>query len=101
MLMILQDFDLRVAYKPGKYLHIADRFSRAHLQEQTEQLLEEELEVNLLSARLPISEEKLNQFKTATAEDLELQQVMTAVQLGWLVQVSQVPAEIKTYWTSF
>lgn len=81
-------------------MHIADALSRAYLQEQTEQLLEEDLEVNLLTAQhLPISEEKLSQFKTATAVDDELQLVIEAVQSGWPEQVSQVPAEIKKYWT--
>lgn len=82
MLMRLQAFDLCVTYKPGKDLHIADTLSRAYLREQTEQLLEEELEVNLQSAHLPVSEEKLNQFKSATAEDRELQLVIKAVQSG-------------------
>ncbi len=56
MLIRLQAFDLHVAYKPGKDLHI-HTVSRAYLQEQTE-LLEEELEVNQLSAHTqsPISE---------------------------------------------
>ncbi len=99
MLMRLRAFDLHVAYKPGKDLHIADTLSRTYLQEQTEQLLEVELEVSLLSAHLQISEEKLSQFKTATAEDGELQLVMKVVQSGWPVQVTRVPAEIKKYWT--
>lgn len=46
------------------------------MQEQTEQLLEKELQVNLLSAHLQVSEEKLSQFKTATAEDGEMQLVI-------------------------
>lgn len=36
---------------------------------------------------------------SATAEDSELQLVMKAVQSGWPVQVSQVPAEKNKYWT--
>lgn len=40
--MRLQALDLRVAYKPST-LHIVDTLSRAYLQEQTQQLLEEEL----------------------------------------------------------
>lgn len=58
-----------------------------------------EIEVNLLSAQLPITDEKLSHFKTATAEDAELQLVMKAVKLGWPEHVHQVLAEIKKYWT--
>ena len=96
--MRLQAFDLQVVYKPGKDLHIADTFSRAYLQEQADKLLEEEIVVNLLTEHLPISEEKLSQFKNS-ATDSELQLVMRAIQSGWPEQVSQVPAEIRKYWT--
>lgn len=72
MLIRPQAFDLIVTYKSGKDLHIVDALSRPYLQEQTDQILEDELEVNLLSVHLQISEEKLIQFKTATAENGEL-----------------------------
>ncbi len=75
--------DLHVSYKPGKELYIADTLSRAYLKEQTEPLLEDELQVHSLSVCLPISKEKLTTFRTATAEDEELQMVMEVVQSGW------------------
>lgn len=87
MLMRLQAFNLCVTYKLEKDLHFADTLSR---QEQPEQLLEEELKVNLLPAHLAASEEKLNQLKTATAEDEELQSVMNAVQSGWPELIGQI-----------
>lgn len=72
--MRLQAFDLHVAYQTGKYLHIAGTLSRAYFQEQTEQLFQEEIEVNLLSAHIPISE------KTKSVEKLKL---LRTVNCNW------------------
>lgn len=98
MLMRLQSFNLQVSYKPGKDLFIADTLSRAFLNEQTE-VLEEELEINVLSTNLPISEDKMAQFKRATADDNELQQVKNAVMSGWPENIKHVIPEIRKYWT--
>lgn len=98
MLMRLQAFNLKVSYKPGKDLYIADTLSRAFLKEQNE-VLEEELEVHVVSANLPISEEKMEQFKKATANDGELQQVRNAVMSGWPENIKSVPPGIRKYWT--
>ncbi len=54
MLMRLQLYDLHVSYKPGKELYIADTLSRAYLKEQTEPLLEDELQVHSLSVFLSV-----------------------------------------------
>ncbi len=81
--MRLQLYDLHVSYKPGKELYIADTLSRAYLKEQSEPLLDDELQVHSLAVCLPISKEKLNTFRTATAEDEEFQMVMEVVQSGW------------------
>ncbi|KAI2666787.1 Retrovirus-related Pol polyprotein from transposon 17.6 [Labeo rohita] len=93
MLMRLQLYDIRVSYKPGKELYIADTLSRAYLKEQVESLLEDELQVHTLLVCLPISKEKQETFRTATIQDAELQQVVNVVQSGWpddIVKSSQV-----------
>lgn len=102
MLMKLQLqllYDLRVSYKPGKDLYIADTLSRAYLKIQVEPLLEDELQVQTLSLFLPISKEKKETFRTATIQDVELQQVMNVVQSGWPDDIREVPADIRKYWT--
>lgn len=62
-----------VTYKPGKELHIADALGRSYLQEQKGDFLGEELEVSWVTPQLPISEEKLNMFRKATADVHEMQ----------------------------
>ncbi|XP_056135369.1 G2/mitotic-specific cyclin-B2-like [Lampris incognitus] len=74
MLMRLQKYSLNVNYKPGKEMHIADALSRASLKDLTDSTQEEELDVSYVVQQLPVSEEKLQQFKEATQEDEELRQ---------------------------
>lgn len=52
MLLRLQRYSLKVTYRPGKELHIADALSRAFLKEQREDLLEKDLEVNMVTSQL-------------------------------------------------
>ena len=79
MLMRLQKYSLEVKYKPGKEMHIADSLSRVFLKEHHEKLLDEELEINFVTHQLPVSEEKLKEFKEATKEDAELSLVANVI----------------------
>lgn len=62
-------------------------------------LLEDELQVNVLSACLPNSDVKLNAFKKETTANEELKLVMSLVQTGWCTKIQRVPADIRIYWT--
>ena len=100
MLLTLQRYDLRIVYKPGKGLFIADALSRNYLDETNETLVPQ-LEVNEvhLTAHLPMSPEKYKEFQKATAEDPVLQAVKDAVHEGWPKTKAKTQAEIKPYWT--
>ena len=65
----LQKYDLQVAYKPGKYLYVADTLSRSYLQETKEQLVSE-TEINAINPKsyLPISPEKYAQRQSVSQE---------------------------------
>ncbi|CAB3999691.1 poly [Paramuricea clavata] len=71
MLLALERYELRIVYKPGKELFIADALSRNYL-EETKETLVQELEVNevYLTAHLPISAEKYQEVQKATADDV-------------------------------
>lgn len=97
--MRLQKYSLEVKYKPGKEMHIADALSRAFLKEQKAKLLDGELEVNFVSPQLPVSEEKLQEFRKATEEDAELGLVAKAILKGWPDKQRQIPDNIKQYRT--
>ena len=63
MMLTLQRYDLKVKYRPGSELSVADALSRSYLQETTETLIPD-LEVNevQLIAHLPISPETYAEF---------------------------------------
>ncbi|CAB4026186.1 Hypothetical predicted protein, partial [Paramuricea clavata] len=100
MLLALQRYELRIVYKPGKELFIADALSRNYL-EETKETLVQELEVNEvhLTAHLPISPEKYQEFQKATADVVVMQAVHDAVLEGWPKNTANAQAEIKPYWT--
>uniref|UniRef100_A0A8C9UY15 Gypsy retrotransposon integrase-like protein 1 n=1 Tax=Scleropages formosus TaxID=113540 RepID=A0A8C9UY15_SCLFO len=95
----LQKYNLKVTYRPGKQMHIADTLSRAYLKEHTEELLEEELEINWITPQLPISDKKLQEFRKATAEDPEMIMLRNVIMNGWPAERSAVPKELQPYWT--
>jgi hypothetical protein len=84
MLLALHRYELRIVYKPGRELFIADALSRNYL-EETKETLVQELEVNEvhLTAHLPISPDKYQEFQKATANDVVKQAVQDAVLEGW------------------
>jgi transposase len=55
----LQKYDLKVTYKPGKEMYVADTLSRSYLKETKEKLIPE-TEINAINPRshLCISEKK-------------------------------------------
>lgn len=80
-------------------MHIADALSHAYLDEHTEELLEEELEVNCVTPQLPVSEKKLQVFRKSTADDPEMQMLKDYIMKGWPAEKSPVHKDIQKYWT--
>ncbi len=99
ILLTLQRYSLKVTYRSGKELNIADALSPAFLDKQKENLLEKDVGVNMITLQLPISEEKLQKFKTATAADSKMQLLEDITLRGWLDERKSVPNEIHPYWT--
>ena len=100
MLMSLQRYDLKVGYKQGAEMYIADALNKAYLPETNESLVPE-LEVNEvnLTAHLPISPGKYAEFKKATAEDQVMQLLQDTVFDGWPNTKAELPVDIRPYWT--
>ena len=102
LLLRLQHYHLKVKYVPGKLMFIADTLSRAHLDTTcTKQGIpdaEIEMQVHLLVANLPISEQRLTEFQEATKADPSLQAVAQLTKQGWPNHKKNVPAEAKPYW---
>ena len=78
MLMQLQSYDLSVVYKKGSELYIADRLSRAYLNESSSDL-EGKHEVLML---IPIAPPKIKHLKQETATDPVLQKLTQTLSDG-------------------
>jgi hypothetical protein len=79
--MKLQRYDIQLVYKPGKEMYVADALSRAYLKHSDDNWFAEDFEVNTLCSPLPVSNEKLTELRSATADDTTLQVLKTMVLL--------------------
>ena len=81
MMLTLQRYDLKVKYRPGVELSVADALSRSYLPETAETLIPH-LEVNEvhLTTHLPISPDKYVEMQQATAADPVMQALTSIIQ---------------------
>lgn len=82
MLLRLQKYSLRVTYKKGKDMFLADTLSRALLPEVNACEFTQELENVDHKASLPVSDARWQQIKHASADDPVLQQLRTIIRRG-------------------
>ena len=102
LLLRLQRYDATLTYKPGKELYIADTLPRAYLtgRDLSGIELDNEIDchVNCLVKHLPLAKSKFEEFKEASASDIELQQLKKFIISGWPDTKQEVPNEVKPYW---
>ena len=83
MLMKTQKYNLRINYKKGKEMFLADTLSRAYLPEVNSCHFSQKLEDIDHRISLPVSKARWQQIKHASADDPELQQLRHTFQNGW------------------
>lgn len=98
LLLRLQKYQVHVQYKPGKEMHIADTLSRAFLPVTCTLDNEIEAQVHMVISNLPVSSEKLDEFKKETKNDETLMKLTETVLSGWPKTKSQAAREIQVYW---
>ena len=107
MYLRLQKYDVKITYRKGSQLFIADTLSRAYLPEtQVDHNAGNEfcaqLEETNLVADLPISDERLNELRRArraTAADPVLQKVREYVEKGWSTSKQYLPPDVVPYYS--
>lgn len=100
ILLRLQQYDLRVNYKPGKELLIADALSRAHLEDEYEDFQKEIADHECFFIEsIPISKQKKGEFLKEIEVDEEMQLLKKIIEQGWPIEKALVPDLIKTYFT--
>jgi len=99
MILTLQRYDLKVKYRPGVDLTLADALGRSYLPETTETLISY-MEVNEvhLTTHLPISPEKYVEFQQATAADPVMEALSSIIQPGWPKSKENVRNALRQYW---
>ena len=103
MLLRLQRHNLKVAYKQGTQMYLADHLSRAPLpvieefQNKFEVFAIEVESINPLDS-IKVSPERLDQIQKATGQDAILETLKTTVLQGWPETKDQVPLNIREYW---
>ena len=100
MLLKLQKYDLHLHYTKGKELYVADTLSRAYLHVPSTDNDEDDLEfaVHSLVRDLPVSDSRLSELQSATASDIQMQQLHEYITTGWPANISSVPLSLRTFW---
>lgn len=83
MLIQTQKYNLRIHYKKGKDMFLADTLSRAYLPEVNSCNFSRELEDIDHKILLPVSKARWQQITHASADDPVLQQLRYTIQNGW------------------
>ena len=103
MMMQLQKYNLKVIYKRGSEMYIADTLSRAYLSAPNQISVEEQeftraVENVKMTKYLSISPERLQEIQEKTREDATLQDLTKNVENGWPDQRNKVSPRIRTYY---
>ncbi len=95
MLLRLQKYDIELKFTPGTDIPIADALSRANLPTTSKSTLD--YQVHLLMINLPVSENKLQEIRTATAKNQVLKKVKEFILNGWPDSKKEIPGEVVPY----
>ena len=81
----LRRYDLKLEFKPGKYLIVADTLSRAFDRSVKKSNTEEEVKahVDMIRQNAQVSDPMWEKIATHTKDDEELKDVLNAVHFGW------------------
>lgn len=97
MLLQLQKYTLRVRYKKGTLMHLADTLSRAFLPESTDRVEIQQLEhVDHLES-LAMTPEDLQRLRRAAAQDVAMQELRHVIHKGWPATKAQTPEAARPY----
>ena len=103
MMMRLQNYNLKVVYKRGSDMYIADTLSRAYVTSPCQVAREEEefiraVEKVDMTKHLPISPERLRELQEKTRDDVTLQDLKKNIQIGWPDEKNRVSPGTRAYY---
>ena len=99
MLLQLQKYDLDITFVRGIDLHIADALSRNMLKDTYPELSEGmDLHVHTVLSSLPVSDRKMQEIKTHTELDPQMDQLKQVILKGWPEMRQHCPEQLKEFW---
>ena len=96
VLLRLQKYDIKVVYKKGTQMYLADTLSRAYPPPGPLSELEMEIDVNMLS-HLLIPESILNKLKQAASTDIMYKELSSVIKSGWPTEKEQASEAVADY----
>ena len=114
MLLRLQKFDLDFSYRKGTEMHMADPLSRPYLPLVKQDIVDNQEVWNVADKRsptevqteyvdmaesVPIRKLTLQEIKSATEVDAELQASAPFITHGWPERMAEVPSQLQVYFT--
>lgn len=96
MLLSLQWYDLKMSYRKGAEMQLADTLSRAYIpNESMEDHKPIETDIKLM---ISITDTKYSELQTAS--HIELNRLRETILHGWPDKKSEVPLDLRPYWDS-
>ena len=104
MMMRLQNYQLKVVYKRGQEMYIADTLSRAYLPvpdhiSQNEMEFIRSVEEVDMTKHLAVTRERLADFQQNSKDNPALQLLKRTIELGWPERREAVPSEIHAFYS--
>ena len=97
MMLKVQKYNLKVQYKSGRELYIADMLSRACISKDETPICDEKYSMFSIE-NLPCSQSKLSALKEETLKDMELNILKDTISRGWPENKRQINPRITQYW---
>jgi hypothetical protein len=99
MIIRIQPYNLKVQYKPGRELYIADALSRNYLDEVEDHIFDSDIEYHISTIiQLPMTDQKYKLFQKETLLDDDLQTMIGYVANGW-PPTSSVKESLRFYYS--
>ena len=98
MLLKLQRYNLRIKYKAGKYMFMADTLSRAYLPTTSNNKFIHSLEEVDHTASLSQSADRLEQVRHTARDDPVFQQLREVIRRGWPQSKSSLVECLHSYY---
>ena len=96
MLLKIQKYDIKIVYKPGTKMYLADTLSRAYISGSPSPC--EEFEHVNAAKFVLMTDRTKERIKESTARDEVLQQLTEAILKGWPENAAGVPATLMPYY---